>query len=374
MRFIALLFTFFTAAVQAVQTPETLLTAQPTRETRINWPVVSGLSPPDGLRPCCAFGFNLKVQALGIPIPFYQLGNVVDADKLGIHQYNDSALGAINNLLGLSREQVGLLYTRRGGFIDVAHVRDTADNTLFLFSQILPRLGQDWYLDLSAELAQRRIQLNAFTPPHDAAQRYTLAAYLAGELAFQMAAWHEIAQWYGYQSVPGFSEEVSAFSPEDLYSNLLGARLAIDAILQGQAVSIGAYNTAMESLLPDALAQLGAVSIDETQQQFAGIDGDWWNSHRRVPEKFLVLKRDYETGDNRLPMQPPFERTAPQRLMLPQQVNGLRLQTLGELQLWPGKSMRHLPMPVHYYTLRDFHALAQHAQTEDARQRQKKPH
>ncbi|OWA85706.1 hypothetical protein BV377_29140, partial [Klebsiella pneumoniae] len=43
---------------------------------------------------------------------------------------------------------------------------------------------------------------------------------LAGHLAFEIALWHEIAQWYGFQSVPGFSEEISAFSPEDLYSNL----------------------------------------------------------------------------------------------------------------------------------------------------------
>ncbi|PBD34343.1 hypothetical protein CK247_30710, partial [Klebsiella pneumoniae] len=33
----------------------------------------------------------------------------------------------------------------------------------------------------------------------------------------RIAQWHEIAQWYGFQSVPGFSEEISAFSPEDLW-------------------------------------------------------------------------------------------------------------------------------------------------------------
>lgn len=64
----------------------------------------------------------------------------------------------------------------------------------------------------------RRVQLNAFTPPPGVRQRYQLAAWLAGHLAFEIAQWHEIAQWYGFQSVPGFSEEISAFSPEDLYS------------------------------------------------------------------------------------------------------------------------------------------------------------
>lgn len=368
MRFVALIFLLLLSPILPAKALETLIASQPTRQSPLAWPVTKPLSPPDGLRPCCAFGYNLKVQALGIPVPFYQLGNVVDADRLGAHHYNDSAFNAVGNLMGLGSEQLGLIYTYRGGFIDIAHVRDTADNTLFLFSQLLPKLGQQWTLDLGPELAKRRIQLNAFPPPQEAAQRYTLAAYLAGELAFQMAAWHEVAQWYGYQSVPGFPEEISAFTPEDLYSNLLGARLAIDAILQGRAVSVASYNSAMETLLPEALHQLGAVSITETQRQFDGIDGDWWDSHRRVPEKFLVLKRDYTTSSNRLPNQPPFEYAAPQRLTLPLQIEGLTLAKLAELQLWPGDSMHNLPAPAHYYRPEDFSGLALHASAQDARQ------
>ncbi|SPZ64000.1 Uncharacterised protein [Serratia quinivorans] len=368
MRSVALLFFLLLPLSLPAKPLETLITSHPVGESQIVWPVAAPLPPPGGLRPCCAFGYNLKAQAWGIPVPLYQLGNLVDADRLGTHHYNDSAFNAISNLLGIGSEQLGLIYTHRGGFIDIAHVRDTADNTLFLFSQLLPRLGQQWHIDLSPELATRRIQLNAFSPPQDAAQRYTLAAYLAGEIAFQMAAWHEIAQWYGYRSVPGFSEEVSAFSPEDLYSNLLGARLAIDAILQGQAVSLTAYNSTMERLLPQALHQLGAVSIAATQRQFDGIDGDWWDSHRRVPEKFLVLKRDYATGSNRLPALPPFEKTAPQRLTLPLQLQGFSLASLGELQLWPTDDMRHLPAPAHYYRPQDFNGLALHARAADAQQ------
>jgi Protein of unknown function (DUF4056) len=37
--------------------------------------------------------------------------------------------------------------------------------------------------------------------------------------------WHEIAIWYGWANVPMFSERPSAFSPEDMYSNLLGIRI-----------------------------------------------------------------------------------------------------------------------------------------------------
>ncbi len=166
---------------------------------------------PKGLRPCCAFGYNLHAALWGISVPLYQLDNVVEAERLGQHQYNDNMLAGLENLTGLSRENNGILYTTRGGFIDTAHVRDTADMTVYLFSQLLPKLGQPFTLDLDSELAQRRMVFNAFTPPSDPAERYTLAAWLAAHLAFQVAEWHEIAQWYGFESVPGFSEGFPLF-------------------------------------------------------------------------------------------------------------------------------------------------------------------
>lgn len=199
------------------------LSPQVTTRATTAWPAMPPQPLPKGLRPCCAFGYNLHAELLGMPVPFYQLDNVVPASHLGLHQYNDSMLAGLENLTGLSRENNGILYTTHGGFIDTAHVRDTADMTVYIFSQILPKLGQAFTLDLDSELAQRRLVFNAFTPPTDPVARYTLAAWLAAHLAFQVAEWHEIAQWYGFESVPGFSEGVSAFSPEDLYSNLLGA-------------------------------------------------------------------------------------------------------------------------------------------------------
>lgn len=341
---------------------------EPQQKASRVWPVMPPLSAPDGLRPCCAFGYNLQAEALGIPVPFYMLNNVVEADKLGEHSYNDSMFGAVANLMGLSNEVSGLVYTRRGGFIDLAHVRDTADNTLFLFTHILPRLGLSNEITLGDELGERRIVLRAFTAPSDPTQRYQLAAALAAKLAFQLAAWHEVAQWYGYESVPGFSEGVSAFSPEDLYSNLLGARLAVSVILAGHVSSIENYNQAMRAIIPQALSELDALPAAMTRYHFDMLDGNWWNSHRRLPEKFLVLYRNYLTGDDRLPSAVPAERTPPLRLRLADQVAGFPLDALGELQIWPGSSMKNLPPPAHYYTYRDFPALALHARAEDARE------
>lgn len=343
-------------------------TLLPLKQARKAYPVVGQLSPPESLRPCCAFGYDLHVRAVGVPIPFYQIGNVLTLDTLGRHHYNDSALGAVKNIVGLSDEKNGLIYTRRGGFIDIAHVRDTADNTLYLFSRILPELGRDGRLFYSEELGVRRVQLRAFTPPSAMPQRYTLAAWLAGRLAFELAQWHEIAQWYGFQSVSGFSEEISAFSPEDLYSNLLGARLAIEVILQGKADSVERYNAAMDSALRHALLRLGVATETETERKFRELDGDWWNSKRRVPDKFLVLKRNYSLDSDRLPTPVAYEKTAPYRLTLPAVVVGYQLSRLGELQIYPGADMQSLPVPKAFYGPSQFQRLADRAREADKTQ------
>lgn len=331
-------------------------------------PVVQKLPPPEALRPCCAFGYDLHVRAVGVPIPVYQIGNVLTLDTLGHHHYNDSALGAVKNLMGLSDEQDGLIYTHRGGFIDIAHVRDTADNTFYLFSQIYPKLGQQWRLFYSEELGLRRVQLNAFTPPAGMTQRYTLAAWLAGKIGFELAQWHEIAQWYGFQSVPGFSEEISAFSPEDLYSNLLGARLAINVILQGHAGSVDDYNKAMDAEIHNALVGLNVGTRAETESMFRQVDGDWWNSKRRVPDKFLVLKRNYMLSDTRYPTPVPFERAQPYQLTMPTAIAGFTLADLGELQIYKGQDMERLPPPQDFYTRAEFQALADKAAEADKTQ------
>lgn len=346
----------------------------PVEQARRVWPVAQNLAAPESLRPCCAFGYNLQVRAAGIPIPVYQIGNVLSLSTLGHHHYNDSALGAVKNIIGLSDEANGLIYTRRGGFIDIAHVRDTADNTFYLFTRLYPQLGREWRLFYSEELGLRRAQFHAFTLPASMVDRYNLAAWLAGHVAFQLAQWHEIAQWYGFQSVPGFSEEISAFSPEDLYANLLGARLAVNVILQGHGGSVENYNLAMDQALSQALINLEAVNKAETERQFREVDGDWWNSKRRVPDKFLVLNRNYDLSENRIPTPVPFETAIPYRLTMPVKVAGLTLNHLGELQIHKGSDMRRLPAPKTFYRPAQFSSLAEQARQADQVQLQRLSH
>lgn len=144
--------------------------------------------------------------------------------------------------------------------------------------------------------------------------------------------------------------------------------MAASLILQGHSSSVEQFNLSMQAILPAALHQLGAVSAKDTRFQFDMLDGNWWDSHRAVPEKFLVLKRNYLTDDDRIPTPIPSESTASLRLRLPAEWAGFQMKDLGELRLLSGRSMKQLPKPDEYYTFRDFPALALHARAEDAGQ------
>ncbi|OAT32500.1 DUF4056 domain-containing protein [Proteus myxofaciens] len=351
--------------VTPVDSIEANLSTQTTEEASQIWSVPKPLNAPNGLRPCCAFGYDLKVKAWGIPVPFYRIDNIVEKDKLGLHRYNDNFWLGTAAVLGFGNEKSGLLYSHKGGFLDIAHIRDTADYTYYLFSHIYPNLGKEWTLTLSDELAQRKIHFTEFTPPKDAMKRYTLSAYLAARLGFQLAVWHEIAQWYGFRSVPGFSEGISAFSPEDLYSNLIGARLSLTLILKGHATTLEQYNHSMQAIIPSALDFLESQPREKTQQWFDVIDKQWWDSQRRVPEKFLVLKRDYHTEDVRYPILPFEENTLPHLLTLPHFYHDYNLNQLAEFQLHPTNHMKDLPIPTTYWTDADFTDLAEKAQEFD---------
>src|SRR5262249_26361243 len=154
----------------------------------------------------------------------YEVRNVLDPSELGTHVYNHGALtlqrpGAEQRLL--TDEKSGILYTCRGGFIDIAHVRDNADRTLYFASQIgrMPATGGT--ISLADEGGIRRIVVH---PLDDEIVRRRglreVVTQLAEWLDFQASIWHEIATWYRWSSTR-FSEQPSAFSPEDLYSNLL---------------------------------------------------------------------------------------------------------------------------------------------------------
>jgi hypothetical protein len=257
------------------------------------------------LRPCCAFGRDLQVRVGAVPVPGYEIGNVRAVEDLGDHTYDSGALARERSGEGaglIRDENNGLVYTCRGGFIDTAHVRDWVDWSLFLAAAIGRSLETGSSIELPSEGAVRRVVVKPVDL--DRIQRYgrtRIAARLGQWAAFQLSIWHEIATWYGWSSVETFPETASAFSPEDLYSNMLGVRMAGAIIIRHSGRTEHIYNDNVDAWLRALLEELGAVPREVGIEAIDAVDGLWWDSDRRLPDTELVLRRNMDVAG---PIQP----------------------------------------------------------------------
>lgn len=237
--------------------------------------------PSKIIRSCCVFGIDLR---LGF-IPFLRRTDITSIQDLGDHQY-----------LGGPSEGNGIIYTTRGGFIDIAHLRDVADWTGYLFNLITSAEStQDGMAyDLGREAGEKTLSLHH--PP--GLDQYTTAE-LAGLIAYDISVWHEIASWFGASYIPLVPERYSSFSPEDLYSNLLGVKLGIKAIHSDLS-----YDEAMTSLISSILDSLGAVpTLDDTYLAMKKVEGLWWSNAKPLPSRKILLSRYLETNQILLPWQ-----------------------------------------------------------------------
>jgi hypothetical protein len=271
----------------------------------------SGLNPdgipavaePTRLRPCCIFGNDIGARVGSIPVPGYEIRYVLELDSLGTHRFNKGAMAVQAGMeKGIFADEAsGILYTCRGGFIDIAHVRDNADRTIYLASQIARIAATGGTIPITGEGARRRIVVKPLD--RQLVREYGLrevVTSLAEWLDHQAGIWHEITTWYGWSSTP-FPERPSAFSPEDIYSNLLGAKIAGTVIRRHTPASEFAYDHAVTALLQDALTKLGPLPRAGTRRAFQYVDGIWWDSTKRVPDNLLVRHRSFEIGPELTP-------------------------------------------------------------------------
>ena len=259
------------------------------------------------LRPCCAFGTHLQASFGPVPIPFFSIGNIVSVDDLGPHKYDSGAFSVQGSSAknAFSSEKNGLVYTCRGGFIDTAHVRDYADWTLFWATTIARLSVTGATIELPPEGGKRRVTIRPL--PHELIERYGLrqtAIELAQWIAFQLSVWHEIATAYGWASIDLYPEYVSAFSPEDLYSNLLGIKIGGGILTQSDsAATESLYNEDMDLWLQTTLRYLEPVSVAAGEEAADLVDGVWWDSKARLPNPRLVLRRNLDSGNEIAPWQ-----------------------------------------------------------------------
>ena len=235
--------------------------------------------PPRIIRTCCSYGIDLGIAGL----PSIKKTDITCIAELGPHHY-----------MGTADEGNGIIYTKRGGFIDLGHLRDCADWTAYLYNLILSKHlnGDSITIDLGNEGGAKSLIL-VIPQPFDDLDAYQLA----GKIAYDLSLWHEIATWFGASYVPMIPERYSSFSPEDLYSNLLGVKLGITALKSDLE-----YNDAMTMLISNMLDSLEAVStIQETYVAMEKVENIWWSAEKPLPSKEILLKRYFDTDQSLVP-------------------------------------------------------------------------
>jgi hypothetical protein len=242
----------------------------------------SGYCPGRIIRTCCYFGLDVPIVGL----PFVKFSQVSGVSELGAHKY-----------LGGGEESNGIIYTRRGGFIDLGHVRDQADWTAYLFNRLTENINKKDTLHLAYEGGHKYLIIDLTSTISD-----NDLIIIAGRIAYDLAVWHEIATGFGTSAIPGLGEKYSSFSIEDSYSNMLGVQLGMSAL-----ESRLSYNGAMDSLIVDVLHKLEAVkSVTETREAFELVNNLWWTDDNSLPRKDVVLVRDFNPYADQNPYLLPY--------------------------------------------------------------------
>jgi len=233
--------------------------------------------PSDGV------GYNTPQMRIG-SMPFntlYSPFEPLGPDDLGDHTYLP------RHATGLRENETsrGTLYTRRGGFLDIAHIRNSADLTRFCYEHILHTVEQDSAMVrlMSAEPDIFLVHLNQFINLTSEQQREA-APLVAARVAYLMTTWHEIATWFGYQGMVVVTEKPSAFSYDDAPSHMVGVNVAAEALQDHP--DLNAFDQAFTRLLRDRLKALDAVPADEVKVIMRQVEGRWWSGLN--PKKRLV--------------------------------------------------------------------------------------
>jgi hypothetical protein len=210
-----------------------------------------------------------------------------DPNRLGTHGYGSGR-----------HESNGIVYTCRGGHIDIAHVRKAADWTAYLAARTRAAVakGQRQFSFKPPEPARAFVTLEyppnwSTLPPGDRERITEEVSVAAGRyLAFNGLVWHEILTWFGYSAVAIYPDFPSAFSWEDTYSDLLGTRIGAAALADDDRT----FDAAVTSTLAEELRVLHVQSEDTAVRASREVRDRWYSGD------FLFLvnmkKRNLDVG------------------------------------------------------------------------------
>ncbi len=225
--------------------------------------------PPRIIRTCCGFGVEIGFAG----VPFAKKTDITSREIMGTHTF-----------MGGKTEKNGNIYTRRGGFLDMGHLRDCADWTAYLYNLIKASQSDTNFARM--ELRNEGGAKSLFIDVPKGLDEDQIVE-LAGKISYDMSLWHEISTWFGASYIPLVPEKFSSFSPEDMYSNLMGVHLGMRAIKSNLS-----YNEAMTFELNKMLDSLESVNTEaETFDAMLKVNQVWYTNDKRYPNKNVVLKR-----------------------------------------------------------------------------------
>ena len=209
--------------------------------------------------------------------------NFPDPNALGRHSYAGS-------------DSRGMLYTCRGGHIDLAHLRIAADWTMYLENMSFDSLMKNKKeFSFKSKPAPSRYYVKIEYPegwsdmqPKERGRVARDVSLVLGQyFGYVASTWHEIVTWFGYKFVAFLPEFASSFSWEDSYSNLLGTRLATTAILDPNG-----YDHAMTLGIDRELKTLGVQSPQTAKWAGEKVRGRWFSG--RVVYMVKMKKRNFD--------------------------------------------------------------------------------
>lgn len=220
----------------------------------------------------------------------------LSAEQLGPHGYYFD--------LG---EKDGLVYTCRGGHIDIAHVRIAADWTRYIAKRSYKCImegerGFSFVLTVEPSVCYVQIEYPPNWEELRRSQKKAIARKMSIEIgeyaAYSITTWHEILTWFGYKCIAFLPEFPSAFSWEDSYSNLLGVRLAGDVLSSADNLvefrSVRYYEKGMAKAIERELDKLGAQPARVAIAASEKVRNKWFSG----PCLFMVdmRMRNFDTG------------------------------------------------------------------------------
>lgn len=218
----------------------------------------------------CSFTGGPRGRAGHLPTATHGI-EFPDPEKLGQHSYGVTLF-----------EVGGIVYTCKAGHIDLGHVRGNADNTRYLAKKIrnaMTNNSKGMSFNITGELSVHKVQLGYpkdwETNPNREQIIEEITYATAPYLSYQATIWHEILTWYGVHFMGFEAEFNSAFSWEDMYSNIVGTQLSVEAMKNLNL----SFDKAMTIGLNRRLKLLGVQPREVAIKASEKVRGDWYTGN-----------------------------------------------------------------------------------------------